>query len=389
MVEIGFVKSIKRGCRQLCGRRLYFFAMIVIPIVIAVFLLGLMRNGLPYHIPAAIVDHDNTVTTRKLVRNIQASQEVKVVAIVDNEGEAMRLVREGKIYGFYVIPVNFTRDAMAGRAPQLAYFTNATFYIPSSLLYRRLKTNSVLATGAQVKTLLVNSGLTTDAQATALLQPVSLQTNTLHNPEVNYSVYLCNSFIPAALALMILLVTAFSLWHEEKMQTSPDWIRTAHGSITVALLGKFLPQTAIFTAVGVFAQSIMYGYLHFPLNCSVWQAVATMLLFVLANQGLGIFISGILPNLRMALSVSSLLGILTFSIGAFSFPLEDMYGSIAIFSYILPSRYYFLIYVDQMFNGLPLYYSRLYYAALCGFLLLPLLVGPRIKRHAMHPVYVP
>ena len=247
----------------------------------------------------------------------------------------------------------------------------------------------MLASGAIVKTYLVNSGAATDTQAQTLLQPVVLQTNPLHNPESNYSVYLCNSFIPAALALMILLVTAYSIWHEEKMQTSPQWIKEAHGSITIALLGKLLPQTFVFAAVGVFMQSLMYGYLHFPLNCSPWQAVGTMLLFVLANQGFAVFFSGIMPNLRMALSFCSLFGILTFSVGAFSFPLEDMYGSIAIFSYILPSRYYFLIYVDQMLNGLPLYYSRFYYAALLAFMLLPLLVARRIKRHALHPVYVP
>lgn len=389
MVDTGFVKSIKRGCWQLCTRRLYFFAMIVIPIVMAVFLLGLMKNGLPLHIPAAIVDHDNSTISRSLIRNIKSAQEVKIVNVVDNEGEAMRLLREGKIYGFYVIPFDFTRNVSASRNPELAYFTNATYFIPSSLLYRSLKTNSVLASGAVVKTYLVNSGFSTSQQAQALLQPVVLQTNPLHNPQSNYNVYLSNSFVPGSLALMILLVTAFSLWHEEKMQTSPQWIAQARGSITIALLGKFLPQTLIFTAVGVLTQAIMFGFLHFPLNCSPWQAVATMLLFVLANQGFAIFIAGVVPNLRMALSFCSLFGILTFSIGAFSFAFEAMYGSIAIFAYLLPSRYYFLIYVDQMLNGLPLFYSKYYYAALLCFMLLPVLVAPRIKRHAMHPVYVP
>ena len=42
-----------------------------------------------------------------------------------------------------------------------------------------------------------------------------------------------------------------------------------------------------------------------------------------------------------------------------------------------------------MLIGLPLYYSRFYYATLLAFMLLPLLVARRIKRHALHPVYVP
>lgn len=389
MADIGLIKSLRRECRQLGERRLYAFTMIVIPILTGIFLLALMQNGLPMHIPAAIVNHDNSTTTRKLVRNIKSSEEVNITYVLDNEEQAMRLIREGKIYGFYVIPNNFTRDATAERSPVIAYYTNSSFYIPASLLYRSLKTNSALAQGSVVKTYLVNAGTATDTQAQTLLQPVVLQTNPVHNPESNYAVYLCNSFIPATLALIILLMTVFSIWHEEKMQTSPEWIKEARGSITVALLAKLLPQTVIFSAVGIFLQSLMFGYLHFPLYCSAWQAAATMILFVMANQGFAVFVAGLIPNLRLAISICSLIGVLTFSIGAFSYPLEQMYGSIAIMSYIVPSRYYFLIYVDQMFNGWPLYYSRFYYAALLAFTLLPFLVGRRIKRHALNPVYVP
>lgn len=389
MVDTGFVQSVKRQCRQLSGRWLYLFAMIVIPIVCALFLLGLMKNGLPLHIPTAIVDLDNTVETQAIVRNIRSAKEVDIRYEVNSEADAMRLVREGKVYGYYVIPYNFTRDAMSGRSPEIAYYTNSTFFIPSSLLFRSLKTNSVLTSAAMVKNYLVQSGSSTDRQAQTLLQPVVLQTSPLHNPEVNYSVYLSNSFIPTVLALMILLVTAFSIWHEEKMRTSIDWLQTANGSITIALLGKLLPQTLIFTAVGVFLQSLLYGYMGFPMNCSVFQVVATMSLFVMANQGFAVFIAGIIPNLRLSLSICSLIGILTFSLGAYSFPLEEMYGSIAIFSYILPSRYYFLIYVDQVLKGLPLYYSRFYYVALLCFMMLPLFVARRIGRHAQNPVYVP
>ena len=336
MISTGFVNSIKRGCRQLCGRRIYFFAMTVIPIVLAGFLLGLMRNGLPLHIPTAIVNHDNTESTRKPIRNIKSSEEVSVVSVVSSEAEAMQLIRKGKNLRFLRDSVQFhkrrhcrTRSG-TGVLHQLDVLHSKLAALPQP------EDQFSACLGGDCEDISCQPGAATDTQAQTLLQPVVLQTNPLHNPESNYSVYLCNSFIPTALALMILLVTAYSIWHEEKMQTSPQWIKEAHGSITIALLGKLLPQTVVFAAVGVFMQSLMYGYLHFPLNCSPWQAVGTMLLFVLANQGFAVFISGIMPNLRMALSFCSLFGILTFSIGAFSFPLEDMYGSIAIFSYILP-----------------------------------------------------
>ena len=81
---------------------------------------------------------------------------------------------------------------------------------------------------------------------------------------------------------------------------------------------------------------------------------------------------------------------LTFSLGGYSFPVEDMYPGVAIFSYILPMRYYFLIYIDQALNGLGFVFSRYYYAALLVFPLVALLFLPKLKKAMAKPVvYVP
>ena len=380
--------SIKRELHKLSERHIYLFAMVIIPISVLLLLTSLMSDGLPLHIPTAVVDLDNTVETRAIVRNLKSSQEVEITHKVRDYAEAVQLMKEGKIYGFFVIPYNFTRDAMAGKSVQVSYYTNSTFYIPGSLLYKSLKTTSTLTSAAVVSTYLISAGAT-ERQVQTLLQPVKLQTNMLSNPWTHYSVYISNSFVPCALALIIFLVTAFSICTEEKRGTSRGWLAAARGSMTLALAGKLLPHTVIFSAVGLFVQAYMFGFLHYPINCSVWIMIMAMIIFVVANQALAGFICGILPNLRWALSVSCLFGMLSFSIGAFSFPLEDMYGSIAIFSYIIPSRYYFLIYADQALNGFPLYYSRMYFAALLAFLLLPFLVMKRLKKAQLNPVYVP
>lgn len=222
-----------------------------------------------------------------------------------------------------------------------------------------------------------------------MLQPVVIDSHPLGNPWLNYSIYLCNSFVPGVLALMVLLMTVFSICDEMKRGTSPKWISDAGGSMLVALTGKLLPQTVIFSIVGVAMQSMFYGYYHFPLNNHLGHMIAAMLLLVLACQAFAVIVCEILPNLRIALSVCSLIGILSFSITGFSFPVEQMYGWLGIFSYIVPLRYYFLIYIDQALNGIPLFYSRFYYIAL---LLFPLAALPglrRLRKRCLNPVYVP
>ena len=288
MMETGFIRTVRREVRQIMSRRVVMFAMVFIPLFTTLFLTQVMRNGLPEHIPVAIVNLDDTEVTRALVRQIASSKEVRVVAEPRSDAEAMKLVREGKTYGYYVIPRNFTRDIMSGHQPQITYYTNSAYLVPGSLLFRNLKTNSVLASGAVVKNYLVSSGTMSDTQAQALLQPVKLQTNPLHNPQTNYGVYLLNSFLPTLLALIILTVTVFSICQETKLHTSPQWLASARGSMTMALLGKLLPYTLVFTAVGSLMQAYLFGYLHYPLACSAWQMVLTMLLYVMANQAFAV-----------------------------------------------------------------------------------------------------
>ncbi|MDE7407618.1 MAG: ABC transporter permease [Muribaculaceae bacterium] len=256
------------------------------------------------------------------------------------------------------------------------------------MAFKGFKTIAVSTSGAIVKTTLVSAGVG-DETAGTLLQPVVVQDHPMGNPWMNYSIYLSNSFIPGVIALMVMLVTVWSVCDEIKQGTSVEWLRSARGSMSVAVAAKLLPQTIIFSIVGIACQAMLYGYSHFPMQCSAWHMILAMVLMVIGCQGFAILVCGVIPNLRFALSMVSLVGILSFSVAGFSFPVQSMYGGIGIFSYILPLRYYFLIYVDQALNGIPLYYSRYYYAALLVFPLAGWTMLWKLKRHCSHPVYVP
>jgi ABC-2 type transport system permease protein len=117
--------------------------------------------------------------------------------------------------------------------------------------------------------------------------------------------------------------------------------------------------------------------------------IVAMMLFVAASQAFALFIACVLPNLRLALSVLSLMGILSFSVAGFSFPVEDMYPAIGVFAYILPIRYYFLIYINNALNGYDIFFCRWEYIILILFQLLPLTMLWNLKKYSRNPVYIP
>lgn len=387
-MSTGFLNVVRRELRRLTARPIYLVGMVVVPVVMAFFFVGMLNPGLPLKVPAGVVDLDHSQMSRRLTRSLDAMELIDVVEAPMDYHAAMEAVQEGKILGFFMIPENFERDAVSGRGPQLTYYFNLSIYVPGSLMFKGFKTMGVTAAGGLVQTNLVSKGAP-EALAGVVLQPLTVNSHPLNNPWLNYSYYLSPSFLYGVLELMIFIMTTFSITQEIKTGSSVEWLQTARDRTATALLGKLFPQTVIFTILGWGMNSLLYHWNHFPMNGDeLWMAVG-MLLFVVACQSFSVIVCAILPNPRLALSVCSLTGILAFSLAAFSFPVQAMYGAVAVFAYILPVRWYFLIYADIALDGWAVYYSRLYFVALLVFPMLATLLSPLMKRALRKPVYVP
>lgn len=379
---------MKRECRRLVSRPLYLFCMVIAPLFCYLFFTTLMGSGLPTDLPVGAVDLDNSSTSRNLVRNLDAFQQTHIVAHYGSFDEARIAVQEGNIYGFYYIPKEMSQEAQSSRQPKISFYTNNSYLIAGSLLFRDMKMMSELASGAVGRATLYAKGATED-QAMAFLQPIVIETHAISNPWLNYSVYLCNTILPGILMLMIFMTTVYSIGVELKDKTSREWLKLGNNSMYIALWGKLLPQTIVFFIMSIFYNVYLYGYLHFPCNSGILPMIFASLLMVLASQACGVFMIGILPTLRLGLSFASLWGVISFSISGFTFPVMAMNPVLQALSNLFPLRHYFLIYVDQALNGYSMAYSWFSYMALLLFMFLPFIVMNRLKEAMIYYKYIP
>ena len=380
--------SFKRGCIQLVRRPMYFLLMVIMPILCSWFLMDLIKGGAVERVPVGIVDLDNSSMSRQVSRTLNGLQQVNIRYRYNNYAEARDAVQRGEVLGFFLIPEDLEERALGGRQPVVSYYVNYAYYAPASMQYKGFKTMSLLANGAVVQTALRTVGLPNEMIATTL-QPYQTHVHALNNPFTNYNFYLNSTFIPCFFSLFILLVTAFSLGLELKTGLSRQWLKTAGDSMFLALVGKLVPQTVLFTAVGWFIQWMMYRCYGFPLNCNPWNMLVAMFLLVIANQSVAVLFYCFVPNFRYGTMLCTLLGMVSFSFSGFSLPQESMYSWVTALGYVMPIKYYFLIMVDQSLNGIDLYYSRFYYAALIGFTILPMFLSWHLKKECLNPVYVP
>lgn len=253
----------KREVHRLVAQPIYFFCMLIAPAICVIFFVSLMHEGLPTDLPIAVVDMDNSATSRNLIRQLDAFEQTEVYMKTMSFTEARQEMQKGNVYGIFYIPSGFAVDATSGKQPRLSFYTNGTYLIAASLLFRDMKTMSVLA-GAAVGLQTGQAKGYTEAQIMGQLQPIVIDTHPIGNPWLNYSVYLNNTVLPGIIQLMVFLVTVFSIGTEIKYSTSRKWLDMGGNSIAVSLLGKLLPQTAIFTVVGFMYCAVLYGINSFP-----------------------------------------------------------------------------------------------------------------------------
>ena len=377
-----------REMRSLARRPLMWFCMVLAPLFCYVFFTSLMASGLPTNLPLGLVDCDRTTTTRQLARNLDAFQQTDIVREYASVSDARRDMQRGQIYGFYYIPEGTTRKAQRQTVPTVSFYTNYSFLIAGSLLYRDMRTMSELVSGAATQAVLYARGATT-GQAMAFLQPVVIDSHPIGNPWLNYSVYLSNTLVPGMLMLFVFMVTVYTISMEIKEQTARGWLLAARGSMWKALTGKLMPQTLVFWLVGSLCIVYLYGFLHFPCRCGIATMLLVMALFVVASQGMGVIMITTLPTPRLGLSFASLWGVISFSICGMSFPVMGMHPVLQGVSYLFPLRHYFLLYVNCALDGYPLLNAWPFVAGLLAFAILPVLLLPRLKHALLYSQYEP
>lgn len=384
--QTGIWAVFKRECLRITSSKICIWGLWVCPLISLLILIPMMNSGLPNKIPIAVVDMNNTQTSRSLVRQLDAFPKTDIKYKSLSFKEARLKMERAEIYGVFVIPREFSQDAISGDRPKLTFYTNNAFLISGSLLFQDFKTISVLAS-ASVGLQTAEAKGYSQGQIMPIIQPIVVDSHPLSNPWLNYSIYLNNIILPAILQLIIFLFTVSCIGSEVKSGTGHKLLQLGDNSIFKVVVGKLLPYTLIFTVISLLFMSVLYYYNGFALHSGFWPMFFNYFCLIIASQGVGLILMGVFLNYRFSLSAASLLGSLSFSITGFSFTVLAMHPMLYSLSYLFPLRHFFLIYIDQALNGFPVGYSAYHYAILLGFMLLSFLVLPTLRSFLIQNEY--
>ena len=376
---------IRREIRIWVRRPVYIVGSVFVMAFCTRFYLTFLRDGVPSDVPIAVVDLDNSSTSREFCRQLDATQLGRVVRY-DDFAPARADMQGGRVTSVCVIPEGFNRDIQAQRQPTVSFYVNGLYFLGGSLAWKDLLTMVNLTGGAVQREVLRMRGVP-ESSIMNLLRPVDIDVHQIGNPTMNYGAYLANMMIPGMLQMVVVILLIYSLGTELKYGTSRHLLQSVDGDIYAAVSGKIALYTVLFTLIGWTLEVILYKWMHFPLAGRLGQMLLACFLLVLASEAVAVFIIGLVPVCRFALSIGALYSVLGLSLTGFTLPVEAMPAGLRGLALMYPLRYYYGMYVQVGVFGSGFGHWYFYVVMLLLFCFLPFLVMKRLGNAYEHLDY--
>jgi ABC-2 type transport system permease protein len=276
----------------------------------------------------AILDYDNTSTSRRLAESFTSSGYFRVTGHLGSEREIEPLLASGRIRLALVIPSGLARDLAAGRTATLQALLDGSDANTAGIALNYADA-IVLSWSAAV----APSAFGGRAQVVA-------ESRVWYNEELKSS----NMVVPGLIAVIMMIIaamlTALTIAREWERGTMEQLASTPVHRLEV-IFGKLLPYLAIGLFDVVVAVLLGMAVFEVPLRGSPLFLMALAFLFLVGALGLGIFVSAAVKNQLLATQIAMLVTYLpSLLLSGLMFDIASMPAFLRMVTLVVPARYF-------------------------------------------------
>jgi ABC-2 type transport system permease protein len=289
-------------------------------------------------VPVAVVDNDNSVMSRQLLRMIDATENIRIAERKLTIEDMRNDFYKGSINGMIVIPKDFEKSLLKGERTAVAVYTDARYFMIYRQVYSGVvQSTAVLSGGIEVKKMMAK-GIPA-AQAVAFRDPVPIESVPLYNANGGYGSYL----VPAVLIMILqqtLLIGIGMLGGTSRERKALHYLITdVHKakSILPIIAGKALCYLSFYIIHVIYFFGVLFKVYGYPQQASIISILIYLLPFLLAVIFLALTLSTFFRSRE-----SSVMFLLCSSIpfvlfSGFSWPIESMPSYLKVIAYCIPT----------------------------------------------------
>jgi ABC-2 type transport system permease protein len=189
------------------------------------------------------------------------------------------------------------------------------------------------------------------------------------------------------LYLFVFLSSIYTLGNELKHGTGASLLDAGSKSVRLAVVGKMIPYTIIFSGFAMFINFLLYQIEGMPLNGSFWVIFTGQFITIITYQMMGLIFIGATINLRLAMSLGSAYSMMGITFSGITFPLEAMPEVARVFACLFPFTWWEKLLISQSLRGAPINEALIYVCYILVFMLLSVCFLPVYKRYLSNEKY--
>lgn len=288
-------------------------------------------------IPIAVLDQDQSQTSRQFIQRITAGEDLVLVSLVKDMEEIDYLLQRGEIKAAVIIGAGFSNDLLGFKKVKLQLIIDGTEPESGGFAVDHIGLRTEEFISEKLGDYLSYQGISESA-----LQPIDLRVRAWFNPSLKPR----NDLIPGLLSIVLglpAMLVALTIAHEREHGTLEQLLATPIGR-TEILLGKMFPYLLVGLANVIFIPILAILWFKVPFNGNFLAFFGLSAIFLFAILSMGIIVGVFMRTQSAALALSFLLIFFPgFFLTGIFFPIVSMPDIMRLESLGMPGTHYAII----------------------------------------------
>ena len=331
----------------------------------------------------AVVDDSHSELSRRFVRDLDASPDVKVAAYAHDMEEARELMATKKCYGILYFPPDFETEVMRGNQGHVSLYCDMSVMM-------RYKAMLTALTNVQMETC-------SRLQGNKSFNIISLDGGLVDSRQVplgNTAMGIASAVLPFILVYVLQqgMIMGIAMLHAGSMGRRRrgrgidrlDEVKATPGAM---LMGKTLVHLFYYLLPAIFALHIVPIIFKFPMNGNFLEIAMIMFPFLIASSLFGQIIRVFVNNREGVFLILAFTSVIFVFLTGVSWPHYQIAPYWDVLSKMIPAYWASTAYVQMQVGGASLSQMSDIYIALWGLVVLYFIVAYLVELLVLRPRY--
>lgn len=324
-----------REARRIPKDHSLLLTLIIAPLLYAFFYGSIYLNKFEEEVAVAIVDVDNSEMSRNLIRQLDATPQIKVISVQPSAEYADELFKLEEVQVVIHFERGLENNVKLLKGTTVFLKSNASRFLPANDIVQAA-TKVFMTAGVGVRMEYYKAKGHYADVALQMANPVEINYKPLFNKNLSYGSFLLPGLLILILQQTLLLGLAEGTSREREKGTLKDWMLQSKNTMH-ALFGKASFYLFLFASFAVFFQLVNSQMLSINNNSSLLTLVILFALFFSCIIPFGMWVGLLIKKELLAMQIMAFSSYPLFLLSGYSWPQSALPVWLQVVSNLIPT----------------------------------------------------